>query len=166
MMNERSEAIEAVRERYRPKQILTLFVGESAPKSGEFFYYGNTTLARHIEQVMKASGMGGDGDFLEQACGWYLDDLVLTPVDHLPPGQRRKKCRDAQEDLARRITEYRPLAVVTILLRIKDIVEAAAITADSNIPRYAVPFPGQGQQARFKKEMAHIILMLPRERIK
>jgi hypothetical protein len=38
---------EAVRARYRPPRITTLFVGESPPASGKFFHAGNTVLARH-----------------------------------------------------------------------------------------------------------------------
>jgi hypothetical protein len=47
---------EAIRERYRPKRIMTLFVGESAPSSGKFFYRGNTALKRNMETAMKAAG--------------------------------------------------------------------------------------------------------------
>jgi hypothetical protein len=61
-----------------------------------------------------------------------------------------------------RIAEYRPLAIVSILLRIKDIVEAAAISAGSDAPRFAVPFPGVGQQVRFLRKMADILPRLPR----
>ena len=71
-------------------------------------------------------------------------------------------CRNAGASLADRIAEYRPLAIVSILLRIKDIVEAAAISAGSDAPRFAVPFPGVGQLVRFLKEMADILPRLPR----
>jgi hypothetical protein len=47
------------------------------------------------------------------------------------------------------------------LLSIEDIVEDAAIAAGSDAPRYAVPFPGNGQQARFRKEMARLLPLLP-----
>jgi hypothetical protein len=78
---------------------MTLFVGESAPDSGAFFYYGNTALSRHMDAAMKAAGLVGNGDFLERfkAYGWYLDDLVLTPVNHLPKSQRKRECRDAKK---------------------------------------------------------------------
>ena len=80
---------------------------------------------------MTAAGLISSGDFPEQfkAHGWYLDDLVLTPVNRL--------------------------------LSIEDIVEDAAIAAGSDAPRYAVPFPGNGQQARFRKEMARLLPSLP-----
>ncbi len=160
----RRGAIEATRARYRPKRIATLFVGESAPRSGAFFYCGNTGLAREMERAMGAAGLIASGDFLEQfkARGWYLDDLVLTPVNHLHAAERKRRCRDAEQSLAGRIARYQPRAIVSVLLGIKDNVEAAAISAGSSAPRFAVPFPGNGQQARFRREMAPILPRLPR----
>jgi len=157
------EGVEAIRARYRPKRIVTLFVGESAPASGAFFYYGNTALAREMARATTAAGLIGAGDFLDQfkAYGWYLDDLVLTPINQLERAARKKQCRDAQKSLADRIAEYQPRAIVSLLLSIKDIVEDAAIAAGSDAPRYAVPFPGNGQQTRFRKEMARILPLLP-----
>jgi hypothetical protein len=155
------DAIEAIRARYRPERITTLFVGESAPFSGRFFYYGNSAMSRYMQRAM---ALDASSDFLEafKACGWYLDDLVLEPVNRLTKAERKAKWLGAQDSLAQRIAEYQPLAIVTLLRAIKDIVEAAAIAARCDAPRYAVPFPGNGLQGRFLSEMAHIIPRLPR----
>jgi hypothetical protein len=120
-----------------------------------------TNLKRAVEQAL-----GEGGDFLERfkAYGWYLDDLVLTPVNQLTRPERDAKCRDAQNGLAARIAEYRPLAIVSLMLGIKSIVDAAAIEAGNDAPRFAVPFPGVGQQGRFQTAMAQIIPTLPRLR--
>jgi hypothetical protein len=158
------EEIEAVRLRYRPKRIMTLFVGESAPNSGDFFYCGNTALKRHMQKAVETAGLGNSGDFLERfkAYGWYLDDLVLTPVNQLRiRSQRKAKCFAARGSLAIRIAEYRPLAIVALLLSIDNDVRAAATAAGSTCPCYAVPFPGMGQQPRFFSEMARILPTLP-----
>jgi hypothetical protein len=159
------EEIEAVRQRYRPKRITTLFVAESPPQSGDFFYYGNTALKRYMQKAMETAGLGKHGDFLERfkQYGWYLDDLVLTPVDKLLPAERARQCRDARPKLAARIAQYQPRAIVSLLHRIKVDVEAAAIAAETNAPRFAVPFPGNGQQTRFEEKMALILPQLPRE---
>jgi hypothetical protein len=156
--------VEATRTSYRPKRITTLFVGESAPNSGKFFYYGNTAMSRHMREAMDAAGRAGKEDFLERfkAYGWYLDDLVLSPVNHLPRSQRMKVCRDAQQALALRIAKYQPSAIVSLLLGIQGIVDAAADDAGCAALRFAVPFPGNGQQVRFRKKMARILPQLPR----
>jgi hypothetical protein len=164
-MGKHPESVETVRAHYRPKTILTLFVGESAPHSGDFFYFGNTGLTGYMHKAMEAAGLGGAGDFLERfkSYGWYLDDLVLTPINQLGESpQRKKECRDAQASMAARIKEYQPRAIVSLLLGIRDIVEAAAIDAGSDARLFAVPFAGMGQQLRFLEEMAHILPQLPK----
>jgi hypothetical protein len=159
------EAVEAARARFRPHRITTLFVGESAPVSGDFFYFGNTALQLYMKRAVE-DAFGEGGDFFQRfkAYGWYLDDLVLTPVNQLAKADRIATCLAARTSLATRIAEYRPLAIVSLLISIKTIVAAAAIEAGSTAQRFAVPFPGIGQQARFKTAMAEIIQTLPRLR--
>jgi hypothetical protein len=84
-------------------------------------------------------------------------------VNHLEPSQRKQLCREAKDDFARRIAEYQPLAIVSLLIRIKGLVKAAADAAGSTAPFFAVPFPLQGHQPRFQKAMAHILPQLPKE---
>jgi hypothetical protein len=166
MTSENMKAIEATRAKFRPDRITTLFVGESAPASGDFFYYGNTGMTRYMRRAVE-SALGQSSDFLERfkAYGWYLDDLVLTPVNHLTKSSERKerkaKCREAQCSLAVRIAEYQPLAIVSLLLGIRNFVDAAAKKAGCDACRYAVHFPGNGQQALFLTDMASIIPKLP-----
>jgi hypothetical protein len=159
------EAIEVTRARFRPNRIMTLFVGESAPASGDFFYSsGNTAMLQHMRSAVE-DALGQGGNFLERfkAYGWYLDDLVLTPVNDLTkPSERKAKCLEAQNSLASRIAEYQPHAIVSLLLSIQKIVGAAADKAGSEATRFAVPFPGMGHQWRFRAEMGRIIPQLPR----
>ena len=163
MVNNDMEAVEAVRARYCPKRIKTLFVGESPPASGAFFYCGNNAMLHHMQRAVELA-LGENGNFLERfkAYGWYLDDLVLTPVNKLTKSERKAKCLDAQKSLADRIAAYQPEAILSLLMFIKPFVDAAAITAGSNAPRYAVPFPGMGHQGPFQAAMACIIPKLPR----
>jgi hypothetical protein len=66
-------------------------------------------------------------------------------------------CKNFQASLTERIRAYQPLAIASIMRSIGDIVNEAAIAAGSNAPRYAVPFPGMGQQTRFRDQMARIV---------
>jgi hypothetical protein len=107
----------------------------------------------------------GSGEFLDRfkASGWFLDDLVLTPVNNLKnPAERSAKCLAAQPSLAERIRAYQPLAIVSIMRGIGDIVNEAAVAAGSDAPRFVVPFHGNGQQRRFLDAMARIVPALPR----
>jgi len=49
------EAVEATRARFRPERITTLFVGESAPASGDFFYYGDNAMLGYMRQAVEHS---------------------------------------------------------------------------------------------------------------
>jgi hypothetical protein len=144
-MSHNLEAVEATRARFRPDRITTLFVGESAPASGDFFYYGNNAMLRHMQRAVEQA-LGEGGDFLERfkAYGWYLDDLVLTPVNQLTKAQRDAKCLGAQNSLAARIAEHRPLAIVSLLISIKTIVDAAAIAAGSHRSTICCAVSGNG----------------------
>ena len=162
-MSHDMELIEATRARFRPERVMTLFVAESAPDSGKFFYFGNNPMLTDMQRAIEHS-LGEGGDILARfkAMGWYLDDLSLAPVNNLPKMERVAICRDAQRSLAERIAEYRPLAIVALLKRIEKNVNAAAISAGSDAPRYAVPFSRHGNLTRFNAEMVRIIPQLPR----
>jgi hypothetical protein len=88
----------------------------------------------------------GSGEFLDRfkVWGWFLDDLVLTPVNALPKAERRAKCLAAQASPTERIRAYQPLAIVSLMRSIGDIVNEAAVAACGDVPRYVVPFPGNG----------------------
>ena len=123
-----AEPVEVTRARFRPPSIATLFVGESAPASGDFFYCGNTSMAREMRRAVETAFGPTTGDFRERikAFCWYLDDLVLEPVNRLRTAERRAMCRDARQSLAICISEYQPHAIVVLLRRINRDVAAAA----------------------------------------
>ena len=160
------ELVEAARARFRPDKIVTLFVGESAPDSDKFFYFGKNPMLTYtrkaIEQALGADG----GDILDRfkALGWYLDDLSLAPVNKLAPALRKSMCHAARRTLAERIAAYHPQAIVTVVPRVKDDVVAAAIAASCDAPRYVMPFPGNGHQKKYVLQLAEIIPRLPRLR--
>jgi hypothetical protein len=156
-------AQETERLKFRPAQITTLFVGESAPVSGDFFYYGNNAMLTHMRTATERS-LQPTGDFLEvfKGYGWYLDDVVLVPVNHLDGLQRKDALHNAIDGLATRIRDYKPIAIVSMLLSITRYVEAARTLAKSDAALYEVPFPGMGQQRRFHQAMDKLIPNLPR----
>ncbi len=147
--------IERLRLQYRPERITVLFVGEAPPASDSFFYRGNSGLTNYMRDALR--GPKGDVEFLNwfKARGWYLDDLVTTPIENLR--ERRKKCREARASLAARIAEYQPAAIVCLLKSISDDVEIAACRANSKAPLYMVPFAGQGHQRKFNDQMKCIL---------
>lgn len=86
--------LEELRRRYRPHPIKILFVGESPPARGTFFYKGDSGLARYtklsFQQVYSLPDLAM-ADFLHgfKAAGCYLDDLCLEPVNRMKASDRR-----------------------------------------------------------------------------
>jgi hypothetical protein len=156
-------ATEALRSSYRPNRITTLFVGESAPINGTFFYAGNSSMVGYMQRAVDTL-LSGEGDFLARFRdhGWYLDDLVLAPINHLTRAQRIAAWRGARDSLSTRIAAYQPLAIVSVLSGIKEIVADAAMKAGGTATMFAVPFPGMGNQKKFHSEMQRILPLLPR----
>jgi hypothetical protein len=150
--------LENVRKSYRPDHITTLFVGESAPHGGTFFYTQNSGLFREIRK-----SFCGQTRFLEdfKHNGFYLDDLVLEPVNHLDAKDRRSLCRDAVSSFVERLKDYNPRAIVVLLMSIRPMVLDAIQAAGLSCAVYCTPYPGFGNQPRFHRAMSEIIPNLP-----
>jgi len=149
---------ENVRRSFRPVCITTLFVGESAPHGGTFFYNQNSGLFREIRKSFR-----GQTRFLEdfKHNGFYLDDLVLEPVNHLGIKDRRSLRRDAVSSFVERLKDYNPEAIVVLLMSIRPMILDAIRAAALSCPIYCTPYPGFGNQPRFHKAMSEIIPNLP-----
>ena len=149
---------EEIRASYRPRRITTLFVGESAPHGGTFFYKQDSGLFREMRKAFR-----GQQRFLEdfKQNGFYLDDLVLEPVNQLTPRDRRTACKQSISSFAKRLKNYNPVAIVILLCSIKPMVLEAMRQADVSYDPFCTPYPGFGNQPRFHQAMAEIIPNLP-----
>jgi hypothetical protein len=149
---------EEVRRSYRPRRITTLFVGESAPHGGTFFYNQDSGLFREMRKAFR-----GDESFLTQfkRHGFYLDDLALEPVNQLKSASRAALLNKSVPSFAERLSDYRPQAVVILLLSIKSMVLKAMREAALSYEPFCTPYPGFGNQPRFQTAMAGIIPNLP-----
>ena len=133
-------------------------MGESAPHGGTFFYNRNSGLFREIRKAFKGTEL-----FLEdfKKNGFYLDDLVLEPVNHLERRNRISLCRESVSSFAKRLKSYKPEAIVILLHAIRPMVLEAMREAGLSYEPYCTPYPGFGNQPRFHKAMIEIIPNLP-----
>jgi hypothetical protein len=138
-----------------------LFVGESAPVSGRFFYHGNSRMWQVVMSAIEESlpGQGTIASF--KANGWYLDDLSITPINNLRGKARRVACAAARENLAERVGQHKPLAIVSLMRGINEDVEAAMAIAGCKVSHINTPFPGMGQQKKFRDQMRPLWATLP-----
>lgn len=138
--------LEALRRSYKPRRVRLLFVGESPPASGRFFYAGDSGLYRAMLEVFQGADPAIDGGtFLEvfRASGCYLVDLCSEPVDRMPAALRRAAREAGEESLARAITALRPEVIATLLRSIEGNVARAIARANWTGPTIDLPYPGR-----------------------
>ena len=150
--------LEELRKSFRPDRITTLFVGESAPESGKFFYSGNSGLFREMQKAF-----GGGSTFLEdfKRNGFYLDDLVLTPVNKLRDKERSALRWESVVKLADRLKDYKPDAIVIAMCAIEPMVRESMRIAGIPYEPYCIPNPAFGNLNRFHTAISKIIDSLP-----
>ena len=152
---------EELRASYRPNMIRVLFVGESAPMGGTFFYEANSNLYRGMMEIL-APTVGTAPSFLAsfKRAGCYLDDLVLHPINTHSQAERKRQHLENVPALAERLVSYRPGTIVSVLKAIQHPVEEAARLASLTCPVHAVSFPGNRRQADFRREMTALLPQL------
>jgi hypothetical protein len=158
--------LEKIRESYKPILVRVLFVGESAPYNGTFFYSDKpnpTPLLRYTRDAFHEvyrQKWQEPGSFLRffQSKGCYLDDLCHEPINHLQKGSRLMERKGAIQSLSKRIKDAKPSSIVIIMKGIEKYVSQAA--GDTSIPRYSLSFPSHGHQIKYKEELAEILRKL------
>lgn len=155
---------EDLRARYRPHDIGVLFIGESPPAGGTFFYAANSNLYYATEEAFRR-GVPEllSGDFLDDFCalGCFLDDVCLRPVNHLRGTAELEQRRDVERSrgekpLADRVRNANPQAVAVVMKGIVDNVRSALADAGvESVPMRAFAFPGRPQHtAAYIRELA------------
>ena len=123
-----------------------LFIGESPPASGRFFYHRDSGLYRAIRDAFRLVDPSiTDHGFLAifQNSGCYLIDACVVPVDHLDARARRAACLAGEPALARKIRDLQPARIVTLLRSIQQNVRRAAVSAEWPGPILELPYPGR-----------------------
>jgi hypothetical protein len=155
--------LEHLRRRFKPAVIRVLFVGESPPAGGTFFYQGNSNLARYTEEAFAAAyerRFKNSAAFLRffKGLGCYLDDLCLVPVNNLERAERVEHRKAGIEPLAGRLATYRPQAVVAVMRAIEPHVQDAVRRAGLDLtPVHGLPFPALGHQPRYVRSLADLL---------
>jgi hypothetical protein len=155
--------LENLRCRFRPEWITTLFVGESPPQGGTFFYKGDSLLYRQMKGSRKEFWVDGT-DFLQKFkdMGFFLDDLVLFPINKKEEKERERLRWEGVESLAQRMDQSQPRAIMVVMCASEPMVRRAANRAELDIPIYVTAFPSRPEhQHRFRKDMREFIPNLP-----
>jgi hypothetical protein len=146
-------AKERLREHYRPDRVRLLFVGESPPASGRFFYQEDSGFFHAVrETFLTAFPSVGKREFLAsfRALGCYLVDLCGEPVDNMTRDVRRSACRSGEARLARTIRTLRPEIIITVVRSIGENVRRAREQAAWSGPHLELPYPGRWYRSRMQ----------------
>lgn len=154
------------RRKYRPRKVRFLFIAESPPSSGGFFYFAKTIGKDHLfRETMKALEVWPRNEPMRkgidkramlrrfQSMGFYLLDTCVFPVDKLRPIERRKAVLSQTPRLVNDVIQADPTHVL--------IVKSSIFTPVSNALRSArlsarvlntgpVPFPSHGNQRTYR----------------
>jgi len=137
---------ERLRLSYRPEAVRLLFIGESPPASGRFFYRGDSGLYRAMREAFQIADQSiGDETFFTafQAAGCYLIDLCLEPVDDLDSKSRRTAHMAGEPSLSGAIAQLRPPVIATLLRSIEGNVTSAVSRAKWSGRVIHLPYPGR-----------------------
>jgi hypothetical protein len=145
------ERQENLRLSFRPARVRLLFIGESPPASGRFFYQSDSGLYRAMRDAFHAVDSSvDDANFLSwfQAAGCYLIDLCPEPVDCFVRNLRRDACRAGEEELANAISDLQPAKIATLLRSIEGNAKEAASRAGWGGTFIRLPYPGRWARHR------------------
>ncbi len=137
---------EILRLEHRPTKVRILFVGESPPHSGRFFYERNSGLYRAVRDAFRVvEPTLGDDNFLAafRDAGCYLIDLCLSPVDQLDRKSRLKMCVRNEASLGRQIEALAPESIITVVRSIRRNVDAAILRTGWKGNVVDLPYPGR-----------------------
>ena len=167
-------AREELRRKFRPADVRVLFVGESPPAAGTFFYAADSELYRATRGAFAAvlPACGASDSFLScfAELGCYLEDLCPEPVNRLTnrtDGSLQKRLqarRDCEPRLAKALTELRPQVVVVLLKGIAANVTRAATLAGDGAERHTMTYPSRWHKHRlaYHRELVALLRALTR----
>lgn len=162
------------REKYRPQSIKLMFIAEAPPcTEGQFFYFENVlkgdSLFLHVIRAVFPDLEGMETKELRARKeemlyrfrdeGYFLEDSVF---DVIPKGTSAKDKEKAvvggQQNLVERITPYKTSTKFILLsaLVFRTNYELLKKEGFDILNEQIIPFPGSGQQGKFKQGMASI----------
>jgi hypothetical protein len=166
--------VDQARKKYYPEEVKFIFIAEAPPcKEGHFFYFEDVpkgdSLFLHIiravfpdlEEWETKKIRKHKAELLERFknAGYLLEDSVAIAIEKGTSARNKEKIIEAnQSDLVERLKEYKEDIPVVLLsagvFKINyEFMKAQGFTVLNDFP---IPFPGSGQQGKFKEAIARI----------
>lgn len=167
------EQYAAARNKYRPGKVNVLFIAESPPSSGGYFYCEKSIGKDHLfRETMKALEFWPMDRPMRRGCdkrpmlnkfrsnGFFLIDTCELPIDRLQPRQRRISTIQGALTLPRRLEQLGPNRILIVKKTVfKPVSQALNETGfrDKILNRNALPFPSHGNQKKFRMMLRRLV---------
>lgn len=164
---------ERLRHSYKPSKIRFLFIAESPPNSGGFFYnpktigrdslFAETMRTLRLWPENKTMSKGFDKRPLLkrfQSMKYYLLDSSQTPVDKLGFRERNRKVRGEIPRLIREIKKLKPDKIVLVKKNVFQIVGPALVKEDFAVRvlnKTFLAFPSHGNQLKYRRHLRRLL---------
>lgn len=156
-----------LRNKYRPDNLVTIFVLESPPASGKYFYDESGRVTEPLfKGLMKALGYKAlnkqDGLLLFSDKGLFLVDATYQPVNEMKGKLRNDTILSDFKNLVADLNNLSPQKKVPLILvkaNICRLLESKLTAEGFEVLNggIVVPFPSTGQQSRFHDQIGKVL---------
>ena len=154
-----SEKFEKKRNDFKPSKTKILFVGESRPFGGTFFYDENSNLYEYTKEAFNNVGIDFSlAKFKEMGC--WLYDVCKEPIDFIKSNSEKRKIIEKYiPDLIKIIKALSPKYIIVVKKTCMEKVFAAILESgySKNINAFNTSFPTYGHQNKYVDELKKIL---------
>ncbi len=156
-----------LRSKYQPKSLNIVFIFESPPVSGKYFYNKEGSIKEPLFSAMmkllnynpknKQEGLTHFADF-----GYLIVDSTYEPVNNLKGKKRDDKILENYNNLIMDLKEMgdpKDLSLILVKANICRLLEKRLLEAGFNVQNNGIiiPFPSTGQQNKFLIEIRKVL---------
>lgn len=151
---------EEARMKYKPNSVRTLFIGESRPAGGTFFFNENSNLYYATKEAFKQVMTTEFNSEIFKKCGCWLYDVCDEPVNNLPRTSRKAMIQEGIPALCAALHEFNPESVFVIKkgdfgsIVYPQIIEIGYINGETSC---LLPFPLYQFKRQYINELADML---------
>lgn len=154
-----SENFEKERNNFKPSKTKILFVGESRPFGGTFFYDENSNLYKYTKEAFNNVDIDFSlAKFKEIGC--WLYDVCKEPINHIKSNSAKRKIIEKYiPDLISVIKDLSPQYIIVVKKTCMEKVFSAILEIgySANINAFNTSFPSYGNHNKYIEDLTKIL---------
>lgn len=152
---------EVLRVSYKPNPVRILFIGESRPAQGTFFYCGDSNLYRYTKEAFEtATRRYFDLTFFKAKNCWLYDVCDIPVNKDLTPAQRKQIIRQNLPNLVNTVKEINPEYIIVVKMgELRDEVKPKLYDLGyiDGTNTFYLPFPSTGRQKEYRDQLTKVL---------